>query len=421
MTQLIDRRLNGKNRSAVNRQKFIQRYKSQIKKAVAKAISKRNMTDMQAGEKITIPSKDIVEPTFGHGNGGVRETVHPGNQDFVQGDEIERPRGGGQGTGRGNGAGRDGGGEDDFVFELSREEFMQFFFEDMELPNLVKTQLANIVDEHKVRAGYTTDGVPTNINVIRSLRNALGRRVALSSPYRKQLRAAEEELAGLLKTCEESDERVIALQEKIEGLKRKIDNVPFIDPFDLRYNNLVKRTKPATQAVMFCLMDVSGSMDQEKKDLAKRFFMLLYLFLTRTYDRIQLVFIRHHATAEEVDEDRFFNQRETGGTLVSSALEMMAKIIKERFPPHEWNIYGAQASDGDNLSDDSPVSRDILLNDIMPYVQYYAYVEISIHAPQNLWREYLNVQSACPHFAMRRIESAADIYPVLRDLFKKQA
>ena len=104
---------------------------------------------------------------------------------------------------------------------------------------------------------------------------------------------------------------------------------------------------------MFCLMDVSGSMDEERKDIAKRFFILLYLFLTRNYERIEVVFIRHHTIAKEVDEDEFFHSRESGGTVVSSALKLMQEIIRERYPLTEWNIYAAQASDGDNWDDDS--------------------------------------------------------------------
>ena len=177
---------------------------------------------------------------------------------------------------------------------------------------------------------------------------------------------------------------------------------------------------PSTQAVMFCLMDVSGSMDEECKNIAKRFFMLLYLFLTRSYERIELVFIRHHTVAKEVDEEDFFTSRETGGTVVSSALELMHEIIRERYPSAAWNIYAAQASDGDNWNDDSPRCRDLLINSILPVMQYYAYVEIKAENPQSLWEEYEHVKSVSPRFAMQRILSLEDIYPVFRELFRKK-
>ena len=196
--------------------------------------------------------------------------------------------------------------------------------------------------------------------------------------------------------------------------------MPFLDTWDLRYTNRTDRPQPTSQAVMFCLMDVSGSMDEERKNIAKRFFMLLYLFLTRSYERIDLVFIRHHTVAKEVDEEDFFASRETGGTVVSSALELMHEIVRDRYPSNQWNIYAAQASDGDNWEEDSPRCRDLLVNSILPLVQYYAYVEIKAERPQSLWREYEYVKSVSRRFAMRRILTLEDIYPVFRDLFRKK-
>ncbi len=415
MTQIIDRRLNGKNKSAVNRQRFIRRYKSQIKKAVGEAISGRSIADIDRGEKVNIPARDLAEPAIGHGQGGRREGVNPGNTDFVSGDKIDRQSGGA--GGQGDKASKDGEGEDDFAFNLSREEFLEFFFEDLALPDLVKTQLVKMVDTKSVRAGHTPDGVPTNIDVVRSLKGSLARRIALTAPYRAELKEVNARLEAV--PGPDADERR-ALEEEAVRLKKRIDSIPFIDTFDLRYRNRVKQPMPSTQAVMFCLMDVSGSMDEHRKDIAKRFFILLYLFLTRHYERIQLVFIRHHTIAMEVDENDFFYARETGGTVVSSALELMYDIIQERYPTSDWNIYAAQASDGDNWNDDSPLCRDLLLSKIMPCLQYYAYVEIEAKQPQNLWHEYEQVEAACKNFAMQRIHDLPDIYPVFRELFKKQ-
>jgi uncharacterized sporulation protein YeaH/YhbH (DUF444 family) len=310
--------------------------------------------------------------------------------------------------------------EDDFVFDLSREEFMNVFFEDLELPNLVKTQLTSTTDFRSQRAGYTVAGTPTNIHVLRSLRGALGRRIATGGKSGKRLAQAEQELSQLLLIVPEEDAAVQKLKREIAGLKAKIAAIPFIDPFDLRYSNRIKVPKPSSQAVMFCIMDVSGSMDQMKKETAKRFFILLYLFLTRAYEKIEVVFIRHHTAASEVDENEFFHSRESGGTVVSSALHLLNKILQERFPSSEWNVYVAQASDGDNWDKDSVQCRQLLTNTVMPLVQYYAYVEITEEEPQNLWHEYKQIAAQHAHFAMQKIESPADIYPVFRELFKKQ-
>jgi uncharacterized sporulation protein YeaH/YhbH (DUF444 family) len=422
MTQIIDKRLNGKNKSTVNRQRFIRRFKSQIKKRVSEAVNGRSITDIDKGEKVNIPAKDISEPLFGHGSGGRREVVQPGNTDFIAGDKISRPSG--SGGGGGSNASNTGEGLDEFVFELSREEFLEFFFEDLELPDMIKTKLTTIVEHKWVRAGYSTNGIPANINVVRSLSRALARRIALRAPYMKRVHEIEQELSTLHTTAyadsDEADPRIATLEDEIHHLRKRVETIPFIDTFDLRYNHRVRQPKPSTQAVMFCLMDVSGSMHQKRKDIAKRFFILLYLFLTKTYERIQLVFIRHHTTAKEVDENDFFYSRETGGTVVSSALQLMNEIVQERYPSNEWNIYAAQASDGDNWEGDSPLCRELLNAKILPFVQYFAYVEITPDRHQTLWREYKQVLGSADNFAMQEIDGVSSIYPVFRELFRKQ-
>ncbi|QSI75501.1 YeaH/YhbH family protein [Niveibacterium microcysteis] len=420
MVRIIDRRFDSKNKSAVNRQRFFRRFKQQIRKAVADAIDGRSIRDVDNGESVSIPTKDISEPQFGLGRGGEWETVFSGNDQFAAGDEVDRPIGGAGGSGKGK-ASNEGEGEDDFVFQLSREEFLDVFFDDLALPNLVKTQLAAIPEYKLQRAGFTSSGTPANINIVRSLRGALGRRLALGSPYSTQLREALGKLDTLRKTRPDTDPEVEALLEEIATLRAKIEGIPFIDKVDLRYNNRIRVPKPSTRAVMFCVMDVSGSMDEEKKATAKRFFMLLYLFLTRNYEKIEVVFIRHHTVAKEVDEEDFFHSRESGGTVVSSALELMKDIIQERYATNLWNIYGAQASDGDNWENDSPRCRELLADNILPFVQHFAYIEITPGEPQNLWREYEKLQGGHSNFAMQRIEALANIYPVFRELFKKSS
>ncbi len=414
MPMIVDRRLNGRNKSAVNRERFIRRYKQQIRRAVADVVSRRSITDLDRGERVDIPRKDISEPQFHHGAGGRRETVHPGNTDFVAGDRLPRPKGG---SGAGSQGSPDGSGEDDFTFVLSREEFLQFFFDDLALPDLIKTQLTRLPEYKRVRAGYTTSGTPTNINIVRSMRGAAARRRALQAPYRSPLADAEAALAELPPGARE---RRQALEDEIARLRQRIAGVPFVDTFDLRYNNRIKQPQPSTQAVMFCLMDVSGSMDESRKDMAKRFFALLYLFLTRVYERIEVVFIRHHTQAAEVGEEEFFSARDTGGTVVSSALKLMHEIIVERYPTTDWNIYGAQASDGDNWIDDSARCRDLLADGILPRTQYFAYIQVGAEEEQGLWREYARVAERMPNMAMQKIASQADIYPVFRQLFAKK-
>ncbi|GAB4392895.1 MAG: YeaH/YhbH family protein [Gammaproteobacteria bacterium] len=421
MSQFIDRRLSGKNKSTVNRQRFLKRYRQQIKKAVEQAISKRSITDTANGEKISISQKDINEPKFYHGGGGINERIFPGNNDFITGDHIKRPPQGG-GQGQGSQASNEGEGEDNFVFEISQKEFLDLFFEDLALPDLIKKQIAQIPEYKTVRAGFTTSGVPTNVNIVRSIKQATARRIATGSLHRKNLHELENKLAELLALNPDSEQNpeIIQLKNDIAQLKTRLRKIPFLDTVDLRFNNKIKQPSPSTQAVMFCLMDVSGSMDEVKKEIAKRFFILLYLFLNKNYERIEIVFIRHHTSAKEVDEQEFFYSRETGGTVVSSALELMRDIIYERYPTSSWNIYGAQASDGDNWNADSPYCQKILSEEIMPFVQYFAYIEIMPRHHQSLWEAYQIVTQNNANFAMQHIDQLSDIYPVFRELFKKE-
>jgi uncharacterized sporulation protein YeaH/YhbH (DUF444 family) len=423
LQQIIDLRLAGHYKSIGNRERFLRRHHNQVRDAVRRAVDNRGIRDMERGEDIHIPKKDISEPVFGHGPGGTREMVHPGNQEYVAGDQIERPKGGG-GKGGGKGEASDSGeGEDDFVFHLTKEEFMQIFFDDLALPRMTQTQLAETPEWKSHRAGFVSDGTPSNLSVIRSMRGAIGRRLAIGAGSRGELQALEEELERVL--AEEApgalrDAHRDDLQLRITALKGRLARIPYLDPIDLRFRSRVRVPVPTTKAVMFCLMDVSGSMDEARKELSKRFFILLYLFLTRHYDKIDLVFIRHHTQAQEVSEEDFFHARETGGTVVSSALVLMDEIIKARYSPTEWNIYGAQASDGDNWHHDSGRCRELLTDHLLPVCRYFAYVQVA-EEEQNLWEEYSRLQQTHPAFAMRKVTQASQIYPVFRELFKKES
>lgn len=414
MVQLIDRRLNAGKKSTVNRQRFIRRYKNQIKEAVSRAVSRRSITEIDKGEKVSIPTKDVSEPIFQHGRGGEVERIFPGNDQFQSGDKIKRQAGGQEG--QDSQASDTGEGEDNFVFQLSREEFLDLFFEDLELPDLVKKDLARLTAYKTIRIGVSTTGTPSNINVIRSMKQAAGRRIATASSWRRKLRLCQDTLNQM----DKDDAQRADLEAEIAWLKKRILAIPFIDTLDLRYNNRLRVPLPSTSAVMFCLMDVSGSMDESKKEIAKRFFILLYLFLTRNYQQIDLVFIRHHTSAKEVNEEEFFYSRETGGTVVSSALELLSELITRRYPVRAWNIYVAQASDGDNWNADSPYCQELLLGKIMPLIQYYAYIEIMPRHHQSLWEVYKKVAESYSNFAMENIDNISDIYPVFRELFKRK-
>ena len=424
MAYIIDRRLNSKNKSTVNRQRFLKRYKKQIRKSVADAVGERGITDMERGESITIPKKDISEPVFGHGKGGKREIVHVGNKEFLTGDRIPRQEGEGGEGGSGEGeASNTGEGMDEFVFQISQSEFLEFMFEDLELPNMVKQQLMDTDSFSFKRAGFSEVGSPNQLNVVRSLKSAHARKIALGAKKRRRRRELREQILALIEPLSDADLREKrAMEEEIVSLSRRINAIPFIDDYDLKYNLTIKVPQPSPKAVMFCIMDVSGSMTQDIKDTAKRFFFLLYLFLQRQYEKIEVVFIRHHTSAMEVSEENFFYSRETGGTVVSSALRLMHEIIEERYPANQWNIYGAQASDGDNWQGDIEKCHTIMSRSLLPLVQYFTYVEIGGREVQSLWHLYSDLQKDyASSFAISQVKDNSEIYPVFRDLFQRQS
>lgn len=413
LQSIIDRRLSGKNKSVGNRERFLRRVKEQVREAVRRAVDGRSIRDLEQGEDIRIPRKDLSEPGFRLGSGGRREMVRPGNREFVKGDRAPRPPAGQEG-GPGPQASDAGEGDDDFVFHLSREEFMEVFFNDLALPRLLRTELLEQPEWKMRRAGLTNTGTSTNLHVTRSLRGALSRRIALGLAKRRELRA-------LLAERDDAEEpRRTELTLAVDLLRRQLAAIPYLDPTDLRFRNRVRVPLPSANAVMFCLMDVSGSMDERRKELAKRFFILLYLFLSKHYEKVELVFIRHHTRAKEVDETQFFHSTETGGTVVSSALELMHAIQQERYAPAHWNVYGAQASDGDNWHQDSEHCRVLLEDRILPVCRYFAYVQVA-DPEQDLWEEYRRIAANQPHFAMKKAVSADQIYPVFRELFKNGA
>lgn len=413
---IIDRRLNPKAKSLGNRQRFIRRARDEIRNAVSEALKKRKISEVESGERIRIRSKSLNEPSFRLGKDGSRDFVLPGNKEFVVGDTIPKPpEGGGGGGGRGA---PDGHGEDDFVFTLSKDEFLDLFFEDLKLPNLIKTKLKDVRSPTPIRAGYTTDGSPSKLNRIRTMRNSVARRIALRRPSTEEIRVAEEELEAAEADPNFDPGQLVLLRERVARLNHLRKTVAFIDPFDLKYNRFERVPKPITQAVMFCLMDTSASMTQSLKDLAKRFFMLLHIFLTRHYREVDVVFIRHTSVASEVDEETFFRSTETGGTVISSAFEEMRKVVKERYPADEWNIYCAQASDGANDLGDMARCIDMLDEVILPVCQYFAYIEVGTHISESIiWTGFSPLTGTHRHFAMRHVSSPGDIYPVFHDLF----
>ncbi len=424
---IIDRRANPHGKNLENRQRVLSRARGAITKAAREAIDQGTLRETGQGETVTIPADVLYEPSF-HTvfSGGDRHFVLSGNKVFSKGDRLPRPKSGAGGGGGGSGSGQgEGEAQDGFRFVLSRDEFLDLFFEDLELPDLVKSQVLATDTLTPARTGISVDGSPSQVDMSRTMRQSMARRIGLRRPKSPEVRALEEEVARLAATGEDA-ERLHALRGELEIALRRLARVAWVDPIDMRYRRYTAVPKPTARAVMFCLMDVSGSMSETMKDLAKRFFLLLHVFLERRYKRVDLVFIRHTEVAEEVEEEVFFTDPRTGGTVVSTALAEFLRIQKARYPSDSWNIYAAQASDGDNYSSDTQRAVALLENDILPVVQHFAYIEVAgsaavIRGDTDLWRGYAPLSERAPKLAMRRVAERREIFPVFRDLFGRKA
>jgi uncharacterized sporulation protein YeaH/YhbH (DUF444 family) len=437
---IVDRRKNDKGKSSVNRRKFIGRVRDLLKESVKDTVRDGNLKDLTGtgNKKVRIPLRNLDEPWFHHDGSGVNDIVRPGNDKYVPGDKIDRPESS-EGGGGPKGS-PDGEGEDAFVFHLTKEEFLDLFFENCELPDLVKKNLTIVNEEELRRTGLTSDGAPATLNIERSMRRAKSRRLALRASKLKRLHELEEQLAQVEEDILAYDargedataliERCNQLLRDIEGLKRQIKAVPFLDPIDLKYNHWSKVSIPTTQAVIFRVMDVSGSMTEHMKEMAKTFFILLQLFLEKYYTHIEIVNIKYHSVASETDEKDFFYGTDTGGTVTSNGLRLVSDLIQERYPTSLWNAYVAHASDGDNFGHDNPDVEQLLTSRILPLVQYYAYVQINsdlspvwrghIHDPENMWSMFEALKGRHRNLDCALVEQAKDVYPVFVKLFERK-
>ena len=419
---IIDRRLNPSGKSLTNRQRFVERVRGSIRTAARKQLNGRNIQD-KSDTEVTVSKDGIEEPQFHYAKGkGMWDYVLPGNQDYVVGDNIPRPPAGG---GSGSDGARDGEGNDDFRFSISYQEYVDAILEDLCLPDMIKRSNKQTISFTRHRAGFTTVGSTSNLALERTMIQGLGRRIALKFP---NLALIEELIGELQETDDEDRKREINIE--IAALQHSADAISFLEKSDLRYVNFEKRPTPITQAVMIAIMDVSGSVTEFMKELSKRFYLLLWLFLTRQYKHVDIVFIRHTHVAAEVDQDTFFHATDTGGTVVSVAYEEARKIIISRYDVNSWNLYMAQCSDGDNSSSDNTEARE-KLSAMLPWFQYVTYVEVGrdssgypnglVQRDSEVWKMFAEIAALTPKVAARRLSSPDNVIEVFRSLFQKQS
>ena len=452
----IDRRKAGRGKSAPNRQKLMKRIRTFIKQSKPTTIGKGSVASSNNSytNPVAVAGNALEEPRFAYSKGGKNTMVVNGNPKYQRGDEIDMD---GEGRGRG-GAGQGDGGEDDFIVNVASDEFLELFFEDCELPNLTNEKITERLDNKKSHAGFSTQGNPSQLSVIRSYKQMMGRRRALSSPYRKEKEELEALQAVLkaeydaivatltpeqLKDEDNPDPRLFELDMKLDGiaqalygLNRKIQALEGFDKVDLRYRKKEHKPLHTVQAVLIMVMDISGSMDQEKKTIARRWFALLYAFIKRRYTSCDLIFIAHTDDVFEMSENDFFSTRMNGGTMVSPALEEINKIIVSRYDPTETNIYISHASDGDNWDSDTPATIEAMKK-VMPKIQHFSYVEVGVpwmaaysgksstgrsDSDSVLWNAYAEVaESEARHrLSMSVIEQPEECYNAFKGIFRKK-
>ncbi len=399
MSIIIDRRGTPANNVNDSRRKFLARHKEAIKRAVDAAINKTSIKDIKkTGTKVGINQNDIKEHPF-EVDKLIGRTVVAGNPKHVKGDLIPIPK-----DSQSKGGSSESGDGEDYFFDITRQEFLEILLEDLALPNLIKTALLDSTHVKYTRAGYVSSGMPTNLNLLQSYKNALARRISTNAAIDREIEKNKDN------------------KEEIERLEEQRKTIPFFADIDLKYNLFLPEIVPITAAVMFCIMDVSGSMDTDKKELAKRFYILLYLFLTKNYEKVDVVFIKHGTDATECTEEEFFSPKsEGGGTIISTGLELGYKIQQERYPTSQYNIYLAQAGDGENWPVDDDKSLALLQKwlNISQYVfvvacsSYFMFMSRATAYAQQVAR------AKVKNLSFGLLERLSDIYPVFRAFFRR--
>jgi uncharacterized sporulation protein YeaH/YhbH (DUF444 family) len=421
------------DRSLASEGRLARRLDREVQEALSKLFETRAVTDLTQTGAVTVKVK-LPEPSFiFDGETGAREHLIVGNPKFNVRDRIAMPP---RRNGNGNGGVGVGESEDEFVFEMPTDELERRLFADLELPDMARKQLVRVSETVIERAGFTSDGPPQRLDLVRSAVRATGRRKALHRPGILEINRLEDELQALRDEPETTANAhcIANLEHELAKKRARRATSPFLDKSDLRYRRSDNVELPVSQAVIFNMMDVSGSMSEHHKKLAKQFFWLLRRLIALEYKEVDIVWIKHTDVAQEVDEHNFFFSRESGGTVVASALEKMILIQKERYPLNLWNIYCCQATDGDvwrgynGSGDDGLESATLIEHTILPMVQYYAYVECWADDPGRgkkaittpLWEAYEGLITRSAKFQMRRVHNPSQIYPVFANLFRER-
>ncbi len=382
------------DRSSSDRMRHKKKIEKAIREGVHNIVSEESIIGQDGKKKIKIPVRGIKEYKFIYGDNDQNKKVGsaPG-KDVRRGQKVGEAQ---KKKGKGNPekAGDDKGVEY-YEVEITLEELSHYLFKDLELPDLEKKSLKNIISEKYKRHGYRDSGIRPRLDKRETLKKKLKRKLAAKRHHK------ENET--------EFNEEEFSFHED-----------------DLRYRFIKKTSKESSNAVIFFLMDISGSMTNEKKFLARSFYFLLYHFLRHKYDKIEIVFVAHDTVAYEVNEDQFFTRGQSGGTIVSSGLEKVLEIINSRFHPDSWNLYCFQCSDGDNWPSDIEKTQG-LAEKIKNMCQLFGYCEIEPDSERLKWVDESSRMSTTythledKNFKIVKIYQKQDIWPAFQTLFGKKA
>lgn len=436
----VDRRKTGRGKSLNNRQKLLRRIKDSIKNSKPEDIDADGVaaTGTPGAKSMNNPVKvaksALEEPVFHYSRDvGEREVVLIGNDEFLKGDNFPLSS-----PDDAMSAGRGDDGEDDFIINISRSEFFDVFFEDCELPDMQENHERVIPEAVMKPAGFQKSGNPGQLSVIRSFKNAQARRLALTRTSREELELLQQlklEIAQFLfgkviNLTDKEIENTLKLAEieiRIAELKAKIASVGLFEDVDLRFKKSEKVQVKSADAVFIMLMDVSGSMDEEKKRIARKFFSLQYAFIKRKYPQTDLVFIAHTENSYELSEEEFFTTRLNGGTVVSPAFALAHQIIKSRYDARQSNIYLSYASDGDNYEiDNALVMEEIENKGLLTKLRHMVYAQVgqSFTAGFN-WGSTLNntmksIASTSKKLITIEIDNEFEVFQAFKKIYKKR-
>ncbi|WP_372015019.1 YeaH/YhbH family protein [Tistrella mobilis] len=402
------------DRSAGDRQRHRDKVRRAIRDNIADLVAEEAIIGQSREKTIKVPIRGIKEYRFifGDNQGGVGQ----GDGDTAEGQVVGKA---GDGQGKpGQGPAGDQAGRDVYETEITLDELIQIMFEDLELPDMERRKLREVISErtHR-RKGYRKSGIRVHMSKRRTAIARVRRRMATGTPpvSDPDLDAAEDAEDELPEDEMAEDEMTGNDGAAVAGTRFRFRKD------DLRYHRIRPQVEPESNAVVICIMDTSGSMDTMKKYLARSFFFMLYQFVRTKYDTVEIVFVAHDAVAREVNEHDFFHRGESGGTLISSGYEKALEIIRERYHPSLWNIYSFHCSDGDNFPSDN--DRTVAAaNELCEVSNLFGYGEIK----PNAWRfrdaTMLDVfrRVTAPNFHMLSIERKEDVWPAFRAFLTKE-